>query len=74
MTCAWISKEYSRSNANKEIAFFIGLSVKFENCIIRFETEKIITNEKVNKFSTDEISHVVLFLETVQKNDNILSI
>jgi len=40
----------------------------------RPKTERITTYEKVNRFSTDEISHVVLFLETVQKNDNILSI
>jgi len=40
----------------------------------RPETERITTDEKANRFSTCEISHVVLFIKTVQKNDNILSI
>jgi len=40
----------------------------------RPKTERITTDEEVNRFSTDEISHVVLFLRPVQKNDNILSI
>ena len=40
----------------------------------RPKTERITTDEKVNRFSTDEIFHAVLFLKTAQKNDNILSI
>jgi len=33
----------------------------------RPKTERITTDEKVNRFSTDEISHVVLFLKQYKK-------
>jgi hypothetical protein len=40
----------------------------------RPKTERITTYEKVNRVSDYKISHSALFLKTVQKNDNILSI